>query len=151
MPKLRQTCTECSIRRQKCDRGQPCGRCVKRGVADRCTLQWREKKPASPRASLPRASTPRHGSATDTTEAPSHSPALARDREVRRESDGDMTFSFLRDSQLSFMSIQGQLDMLQLLLPNVACLNDLVCFHEKYILWCVSLPTRATITAGIGD
>ncbi|KIX99221.1 uncharacterized protein Z520_04797 [Fonsecaea multimorphosa CBS 102226] len=39
-PRLRETCTACSLRRQKCDRQVPCGRCVKRGVADRCTRQW---------------------------------------------------------------------------------------------------------------
>ncbi|KAK4943716.1 hypothetical protein LTR10_016813 [Elasticomyces elasticus] len=40
MPKERQTCTECSMRRQKCDRNLPCGRCVKRGDADKCTRAW---------------------------------------------------------------------------------------------------------------
>lgn len=28
------------MRRQKCDRQQPCGRCVKRGQADKCTTDW---------------------------------------------------------------------------------------------------------------
>ncbi|RVX70384.1 hypothetical protein B0A52_05883 [Exophiala mesophila] len=28
------------MRRQKCDRNVPCGRCVKRGDADRCTRDW---------------------------------------------------------------------------------------------------------------
>ncbi|KAJ9617126.1 hypothetical protein H2200_000847 [Cladophialophora chaetospira] len=42
MPKERQTCTECSMRRQKCDRNLPCGRCVKRGDADKCTREWPE-------------------------------------------------------------------------------------------------------------
>jgi len=40
MPKSRQTCTECSLRRQKCDRKLPCGRCVKRGVPEKCTQKW---------------------------------------------------------------------------------------------------------------
>ena len=40
MPRARQTCTECSMRRQKCDRKQPCGRCVKRGAAASCTREW---------------------------------------------------------------------------------------------------------------
>lgn len=40
MPKERQTCTECSMRRQKCDRNVPCGRCVKRGDAAKCTREW---------------------------------------------------------------------------------------------------------------
>jgi hypothetical protein len=36
----RETCTECSLRRQRCDRQLPCGRCVKRGIAERCSLSW---------------------------------------------------------------------------------------------------------------
>jgi hypothetical protein len=40
MPKARQTCTQCSIRRQKCDRNAPCGRCESRGVAHLCTRDW---------------------------------------------------------------------------------------------------------------
>ncbi|OAQ99585.1 hypothetical protein LLEC1_02932 [Akanthomyces lecanii] len=36
----RETCTECSLRRQKCDRQVPCGRCVKRGVAEKCSVLW---------------------------------------------------------------------------------------------------------------
>ena len=40
MPKARQTCTQCSIRRQKCDRNAPCGRCQSRGVANLCTRAW---------------------------------------------------------------------------------------------------------------
>lgn len=40
MPKERQTCTECSMRRQKCDRNLPCGRCVKRGEPEKCTREW---------------------------------------------------------------------------------------------------------------
>ena len=42
MPKdrHRSTCTECSLRRQKCDRSMPCARCVRRGIPERCTLEW---------------------------------------------------------------------------------------------------------------
>lgn len=40
MPKERQTCTECSMRRQKCDRNLPCSRCVKRGEPEKCTREW---------------------------------------------------------------------------------------------------------------
>lgn len=55
MPKERTTCTECSIRRQKCDRDTPCGRCVRRGVADRCTRIWSSTEEArSHRVSLGR-------------------------------------------------------------------------------------------------
>ena len=40
MPKERQTCTECSMRRQKCDRNSPCSRCIKRGEPEKCTREW---------------------------------------------------------------------------------------------------------------
>lgn len=42
MPKPRQTCTECSLRRQKCDRRVPCDRCIKRGIPEQCTQSWPE-------------------------------------------------------------------------------------------------------------
>ena len=42
MPKARETCTRCSMRRQKCDRTLPCRRCVAAGVASSCTLTWKD-------------------------------------------------------------------------------------------------------------
>lgn len=41
MPKARQTCTRCSMRRQKCDKGNPCTRCVVAGVEGSCTTVWK--------------------------------------------------------------------------------------------------------------
>ncbi|KAF2271033.1 hypothetical protein CC78DRAFT_506514 [Lojkania enalia] len=40
MPKARQTCTRCSMRRQKCDRKSPCSRCVQNKEAHLCTTEW---------------------------------------------------------------------------------------------------------------
>ncbi|KAF2192226.1 hypothetical protein K469DRAFT_694358 [Zopfia rhizophila CBS 207.26] len=40
MPKPRQTCTRCSMRRQKCDRKNPCSRCVHNKESHLCTRQW---------------------------------------------------------------------------------------------------------------
>ncbi|CAI6336840.1 unnamed protein product [Periconia digitata] len=40
MPKQRQTCTRCSMRRQKCDRKSPCTRCVQNKEAHLCTTEW---------------------------------------------------------------------------------------------------------------
>ena len=40
MPKARQTCTRCSLRRQKCDRKDPCTRCVQSSQADSCSRKW---------------------------------------------------------------------------------------------------------------
>ncbi|KAG8762883.1 hypothetical protein FRC11_007344 [Ceratobasidium sp. 423] len=33
------SCTECHRRKQQCDRGNPCSRCVKRGMADQCFME----------------------------------------------------------------------------------------------------------------
>ncbi|KAF2007258.1 hypothetical protein P154DRAFT_116401 [Amniculicola lignicola CBS 123094] len=40
MPKLRQTCTRCSMRRQKCDRKTPCSRCIQNKEGHLCTTEW---------------------------------------------------------------------------------------------------------------
>jgi hypothetical protein len=40
MPKARQTCTRCSMRRQKCDRKDPCTRCVQSNEASSCSRKW---------------------------------------------------------------------------------------------------------------
>lgn len=42
MPKVRQTCTNCSLRRQKCDRKKPCTRCVRSNDADSCSREWQD-------------------------------------------------------------------------------------------------------------
>ncbi|KAF8605476.1 hypothetical protein BDV93DRAFT_62728 [Ceratobasidium sp. AG-I] len=33
------SCTECHRRKQQCDRGNPCSRCVKRGMGDQCFME----------------------------------------------------------------------------------------------------------------
>ncbi|EJU06448.1 hypothetical protein DACRYDRAFT_44659, partial [Dacryopinax primogenitus] len=33
------SCKECHRRKQQCDRGNPCSRCVKRGMADKCVME----------------------------------------------------------------------------------------------------------------
>ncbi|KAK9323687.1 hypothetical protein V1517DRAFT_88887 [Lipomyces orientalis] len=40
MPKERHTCTRCSMRRQKCDRKDPCTRCVQNNEGSTCTRKW---------------------------------------------------------------------------------------------------------------
>ena len=40
MPKARTTCTRCSMRRQKCDKKQPCSRCVQANEAANCSRNW---------------------------------------------------------------------------------------------------------------
>ena len=71
MPKERQTCTECSMRRQKCDRNLPCSRCVKRGDGDKCTREWPDEgyDPKKHRI-YPRTFTGAEGSPTSTEPSP---------------------------------------------------------------------------------
>ena len=42
MPKVRQTCTRCSMRRQKCDRKVPCTRCIRNNEASSCSQKWQD-------------------------------------------------------------------------------------------------------------
>ena len=42
MPKVRQTCTRCSMRRQKCDRKLPCTRCIQNNEASSCSREWQD-------------------------------------------------------------------------------------------------------------
>ena len=42
MPKVRQTCTRCSMRRQKCDRKVPCTRCIRNNEASSCSRKWQD-------------------------------------------------------------------------------------------------------------
>ena len=42
MPKVRQTCTRCSMRRQKCDRKSPCTRCIQNNEASSCSREWQD-------------------------------------------------------------------------------------------------------------
>lgn len=42
MPKARQTCTRCSMRRQKCDRKDPCTRCIQNNEASSCSRKWQD-------------------------------------------------------------------------------------------------------------
>lgn len=39
---MRQTCTRCSQRRQRCDRKEPCTRCVQNGEGHLCATKWAE-------------------------------------------------------------------------------------------------------------
>ncbi|KZP00028.1 hypothetical protein CALVIDRAFT_460128, partial [Calocera viscosa TUFC12733] len=36
------SCIECHRRKQQCDRGNPCSRCVKRGMADQCVMDTKQ-------------------------------------------------------------------------------------------------------------
>ncbi|KAL6702682.1 hypothetical protein ACN47E_001229 [Coniothyrium glycines] len=58
MPKQRQTCTRCSQRRQKCDRKEPCTRCVQNNEGHLCTTTWLNGYNPSLHRKYPRKSSP---------------------------------------------------------------------------------------------
>ncbi|KAF1958605.1 hypothetical protein CC80DRAFT_502552 [Byssothecium circinans] len=58
MPKQRQTCTRCSMRRQKCDRKTPCSRCVQNKEVHLCTMEWPSGYNAAVHRKYPRKSSP---------------------------------------------------------------------------------------------
>ncbi|KDQ12516.1 hypothetical protein BOTBODRAFT_56781 [Botryobasidium botryosum FD-172 SS1] len=58
----RVSCVECTRRRQKCDRQQPCSLCVSRGVSHLC--RWESGPVARPAPARPPTQTPDHAAAT---------------------------------------------------------------------------------------
>ncbi|KAF2173363.1 hypothetical protein M409DRAFT_48351 [Zasmidium cellare ATCC 36951] len=80
MPKARTTCTRCSMRRQKCDRKQPCSRCVQSNEADSCTRSWDGGYDARIHRAYPKSTLP-NGSlaASHSPTARSSSPVTARE------------------------------------------------------------------------
>lgn len=163
MPKARQTCTECSLRRQKCDKRSPCGRCVKRGVADRCTREWdnEARKHVGARPTFPggnndfvpsSATINNHNAAPSSTRdgriLPYHSTeggilANSRDSPLQQPDFGCLSNVRQRHHGSTQVS-DSRLSLLQMLLPNVSQLWKLVTFHEKRLLWyhgCYHGPT----------
>lgn len=161
MPKPRQTCTECSLRRQKCDRAAPRGRCIKRGVAERCTIYWPSTGPTT---ATVRSLHTQNFEATKTS-------LLEHTTGSDFNSNHDVNFSgenslFENTTHLVITDLQeprqkskptllgndlqlcsdltDRLASLQLLLPNLILLKRLVNYHEKRLLWyhgCFHGPT----------
>lgn len=153
MPKARQTCTQCSLRRQKCDRRQPCSRCVKRGVADRCTIEWTAGERGRNLAVVAREywSSTSGSNIGNTPVAPDA--AAAR---VDRPLSSFHNSSALHDTSPICMSrgwpgnfgstsaFDSQLVFLQLLVPDTVQIKRLVNYAEKRVLWyhgCYHGPT----------
>ncbi|KAF7560187.1 hypothetical protein G7046_g3981 [Stylonectria norvegica] len=183
----RSTCTECSQRRQRCDRGVPCGRCVKRGVPDKCQLNWQGGRydpglhrtyPSRQRTLMPTPPTP-PGETGDQTQSPcsvlhSEFPSLedeplwqvtkqntprpryvfkpyeqARLRKSTVEANHGATTSFFTSTSsgldLGLQSTAGAHQaFLQMLLPSLDHIWQLVDYHECYLLWyhcCYHGPT----------
>lgn len=164
MPKPRRTCTECSLRRQRCDRTTPCGRCIKRGVAERCTIYW----PSTGLTTNTVRSLCTQNFGTKATNPPTHATennvnashdvnfggenslfgntthlVITESRELRQKSKST---TLGRDLQL-YSDLTDRLASLQLLLPNLVLLKRLVNYHEKRLLWyhgCFHGPTFNT-------
>lgn len=178
MPRERErnTCTECSIRRQKCDRNIPCGRCIKRGVADRCTLRWPDGKydarvhrvypstrkrsrrarrgesntaPLEEQESNPPNDTillvglDAHAAEFDAEDtARANEPRLQysfiphQSRLLRKSPSGHKDISWLSlESQGAIFNAAGHETLLQMLLPGMDHVWNLVNYHELSLLW----------------
>ncbi|KIW18946.1 hypothetical protein PV08_03235 [Exophiala spinifera] len=170
----RETCTECSMRRQKCDRQIPCSRCVKRGIADKCTRQWpTQYDPSIHRVykrSRPVASEGSGGSAPSSPAHQANTAPTAGSRLPQGLSDfaaydtrwadeprlqynftpTDALISRLRTRDPNTLPDKSWIDLngigfnstehahskfLQMLLPNVGHIWDLVNYHELCLLW----------------
>ena len=154
MPKARQTCTECSMRRQKCDRQSPCSRCVKRGEGDKCTRTWPGQYDPKVHRIYPRTDTK---SATDgdkpATEVENAATVLEYLSWGRTKlSDFDVKVpDLLREPHQSGKyngaavdwelengfggTGAAQMSFLQLLMPSRKQVYDMVDYHENSILW----------------
>jgi hypothetical protein len=155
MPKQRETCTECSIRRQKCDKALPaCGRCVRRGVASRCTRVW-SRATTSTRRSLSENIEREIGIAPDALRQLSKSGTRVFLDEVNPLSNAESSpvhhdlGSTLAPAPVSTAPSgvgrdKGHSGSLQLELPPIPMIWQLVRFHERSLLWyhgCYHGPT----------
>ncbi|KAF2674595.1 hypothetical protein BT63DRAFT_449586 [Microthyrium microscopicum] len=122
MPKLRETCTRCSRRRQKCDKQIPCWRCVRDGVGASCSRSWGEGYDARVHRTYPKDSgtnpsepNSRDGTILHTTGPPTPAPAAPQSG-LTGTPDGDKVF-------------------LQSLVPQSLQILQLVDYHELQLLW----------------
>lgn len=151
MPKSRETCTECSRRRQKCDKGTPCGRCVKRGTVNLCTRQWNRGRRDSRQdshlvhervlvsathdesVSVPDDIAHENSDRVTTLDFMTWRPTAEADKStpVRASVSASLTTTIYPDGLKQDVDV----NLLQLLLPNVRQTWRLVNFHEKRLLW----------------
>lgn len=179
MPRPRETCTECSIRRQRCDKNVPCGRCVKRGVSSKCTRIWPDRVLVRSPQSLP----PTPAGGTEIIHVASEPAALrlvdprlhntARSGTRLSDTSGHQLFAsdlagrsispsahrnegaeIARPSDLRKVGPSpgrdddtAQIKLLQLEIPSIQMVWQLVQFHERCLLWyhgCYHGPTFRT-------
>lgn len=161
----RSTCTECSLRRQKCDRKVPCSRCVQRGIPDSCTLRWPGGRydarvhRAYQKSSREAAPHPQVESTLSKGEPRTSERRTTINARVDKYLDSDeeleglgvsvkrLAYSFepyeptnLREQKLHndfslTHDASAPTAYLQMLLPNVDHIWKLVDYHELYLLW----------------
>ena len=146
MPKPRQTCTNCTVRHAKCDRKEPCTRCVGNNKADSCSREWQDGR-YDPHRIYPISK----GDDERQAARNSHQPSEAADepKSSTWESDGSSD-SGSSSTPLSIIknAIAGPHDTekrhLQTLVPTKSQISQLVEYHEQFLLWyhgCVHGPT----------
>ncbi|KAF3388653.1 hypothetical protein F1880_003403 [Penicillium rolfsii] len=155
----RQTCTECSLRRQKCDRKTPCGRCTKRGIAEKCTTSWPEPYNPQIHRAYPRTR-PRKSQTTarvssslrSTCEVTQKTGVQSSSRNLREDKTVLRNWQICNSNQ-SKKSWSGtgpkfpvtpHESFLQTLIPGTDLIWNLVDYHEVYLLWyhgCYHGPT----------
>lgn len=129
IPKARQTCTRCFLRRQECDRHQPCRRCVAADLASSCTrtcggqydpsvhrhypsLRTVAHKPETGSPSQASEQSLNHGAADTTAGVTtiggrSHTASIAADTFRQRPSMTDKTFVSVRASAATSPQLAG--------------------------------------------
>ncbi|KIW54568.1 hypothetical protein PV05_06920 [Exophiala xenobiotica] len=161
------------MRRQKCDRQAPCGRCVKRGIPEKCTRNWPTKyDPSVHRVYKRTRSTASRVSESDPASDNNAQQALEQTarpallgglsdclpREARWANEPRLQYAFkpffppqlrkptsnaqkvssswLASTGIGFNSTaDAQTAFLQMLVPSVDHIWDLVNYHELSLLW----------------
>ena len=164
MPKPRQTCTNCSVHHVKCDRRQPCTRCVRNNEANSCSREWQNGRydPQVDRI-YPKCKGDDVRQAASNSHQPSHaadepeSPTWGSDLSSGSDSESSYTPSSIIENTRaeSFTNVThhspanpGPRDTkkqhLQTLVPTKSRITRLVEYHEHFLLWyhgCVHGPT----------
>lgn len=125
MPKLRQTCTRCSLRRQKCDRQLPCNRCVGAGAGGECSRTWPEKYDPSIYRKYPKS-------------RPQASPRGSRSHPSRRLEGSPFVTAVTRSPTNHCghgARDEGSNGDLKHLLPSVELIHTLIDYHTDRLAW----------------
>ena len=166
MPKPRQTCTNCTVHHAKCDRKQPCTRCVRKNEANSCSREWQDGR-YDPQ--MYRIYPKSKGNDVRQAARNSHQPSQAADEPespIWGSSDlsSDSLSSYTPSSIIENTSAEsfanaihhspansGPRDTketknqhLQTLVPTNSQISRLVEYHEQFLLWyhgCVHGPT----------